>query len=1082
MGNLKIITASAGSGKTYRLTGEYLKLLFKEYENFHHILAVTFTNKATGEMKSRIIEKLFLLSENKSPDYVDFLMRSTGLTEIQLRDKAGTILYHLLHNFSHFHVGTIDSFFQRVLRAFLKEIGIQTGFSLELDDQMILEYAVEELLDRLDTNNELRGWLINMASAKIEEGKSWNIKNDLLSLGNEVFKEKFKSHGEVLVSLLKDKNFLNHYRSSLAKITIAFESRLKQISREALHMMREQHMEVTDFSYGHSGAAGYFEKILNDRFDPPGARVLAAVNDPGKLITTSSDKRAVLDELIHGGLHNLLSDLVEHYQRNHVKYHTAKIILSNLYALGILSDITEEINEYTYDNNILLLSEASRLINRIIDNNDTPFIYEKVGNTFNHFMIDEFQDTSRFQWENFKPLISNSLSQGHDNLIVGDVKQSIYRWRNSNWEILARQAEEDFKYAPVVKESLLDNWRSKPGIIAFNNTLFSEAPGLLHDHYNNELNNEGKVTFPEFNINHLYTDVYQHYPKEETRDRGYVRFKFLPDPGDAEQDDPVKTELLNTLDGLVKKGYAPRDIAILVRTKKEGKDLADYILDYNQAARSEGKQVFEIISDESLFLEHSSAVNFIIAVFRHIVYPSDDLNNAFLLNEYITYIDQGARSDNDMFISIKDSADGIPYKRFPAGFKSLLDELRNVPVYEMAEKLITFFALNDLQGELPYIQAFQDVMLDYTQRSRSDIYSFLNYWEERGRISSVGLHEVKEAIRILTIHKSKGLQFDAVIVPRCSWKTEGNNASGTIIWCGTRESPFNQIPVVPVKYSSGLKNTLFRDDYFNEKLKNYVDNLNLLYVAFTRAKSVLIAFGKSDALKGEQKYSRVDEIIASVFTRDTGHPDTDLSINLNTRFDPEKTTFEYGSMARSATTYKETVTRYNWLYPSRDSIDNILFVRYGEDYFSSSGRTDHSPVNHGKVMHEIFQCIKTKDDITEAVRKVYRDGKIGHSEIEAITGKIHELISDERIAGWFSGEWQVMNERDILHPSGEVRRPDRVMIRDDKVVVVDFKFGKKIVEAHKQQLKGYMKFIQEMGHTACSGYIWYFTLNKMEKV
>ncbi|MBN2347764.1 MAG: UvrD-helicase domain-containing protein [Bacteroidales bacterium] len=1082
MDHLKIITASAGSGKTFRITAEYLKLLFSEYQNFRNILAVTFTNKATEEMKTRIVRELYALANGDPSEYISILQKTSGTPESTLRVRAKSILYHLLHNYSHFYVGTIDSFFQKVLRVFIREIGIQTGYALELDDMMVLEDSIDRLYGELDNNPELRHWMTQLAISKIESGKSWNFKSDLTALGKEVFKEEFKANSEKLIRLIEDKDFLNGYIKDLNAIIHSFENFLKSAAKESLDFIADHSLSIDDFKYGKSGPVGIFLKLSQNDFKWPGKRVFDAESDKESFYNHKSPKTDQLTNCVNSGLYDSLCAIINHYRLFFKSYRTAVLIHSNIYTLGILSDVAKQIRNYCQENNLFLLSDAAQFIFKIIDNNDTPFIYEKFGNYFNHFMIDEFQDTSQFQWHNFKPLISNSLSQGYINLLVGDVKQSIYRWRNSSWKILAHQVEEDFKPAPLTKEALLFNWRSCKEIINFNNSLFSSAAGLLQNYYQNEIEESGYKSPGEYNISSLYKDVIQQFPEKETRGQGYIKFRFFEKDQVDKDKQRIKEQVLNTLLELTDKQFQPGDLAILVRTRREGKQLADYILAYNQQARLKGERTLEIISDESLFLGNSSTVNFIISILKYIIFPNDEVNNLFLIHEYLLYIQPG---DKNRLKSIQPDKGKIAdefINFLPEGFTEFLDKLKSEPLYELVEKITGYFSLHQKRGELPYLQGFQDMILEYVRKNKSDIFSFLQYWEERGITTSIPLFDVNNAIRILTIHKSKGLEFKAVLIPFCDWQIEGQNANQTILWCIPNKSPFSGLPVVPVKYSSVLKDTIFSDFYFDEKLKNYIDNLNLLYVALTRAREALFCFGEQESGK-ETKLSTVADLITMAFKNQSKDEAIQMPLNLEHYYSNENKSFEYGKLNSSVKNSGPAKSADQWEYPSSQIIHKLQIVRRGADYFSETFEDVKSPVNYGKIMHEIFQNISTKEDVDKAVNKLFYEGKISKEEIPGLQSEITTLLENSDINAWFDGTWKVIAEKDILHPSGKIRRPDRVMQKEDIVIVVDFKFGESETKEHKQQVKEYLDIIGEMKFARhLFGYLWYFKHNKLIKV
>ena len=433
-GTLTIYNASAGSGKTYTLTGIYLSSIFRSRYNYRKILAVTFTNKATAEMKSRILENLHKLSSGDRSEYLTDLMAGTGRPEEWIRKEAGEILNLILHDFSRFSVSTIDSFFQRILRAFAREAGLHSGFNIELDIEIWLNAAIDEMISSAASDRQLKDWLISYAISNIDREKSWNLKSGIQHLAWELFNEKFRMLSKPELSKLEDKKFLSDYIGKLKGITSSFEKYLKESGRKSSDLIAKYQLADDVFYRKGQGIPRFVRLLASGEIPEPNSYVREIMNDPPRWTTNGIN--ASLQEAIAEGLGDIIMDAIAYYDRNIVAYRTSRVITSNIYALGILTDILGNIHKLTSSENTFLLSDAGEFLRLITGGDQAPFIYEKAGNTFENFMIDEFQDTSMIQWTNFEPLISNSMAQGFDNLVVGDIKQSIYRWRNSDWKIL----------------------------------------------------------------------------------------------------------------------------------------------------------------------------------------------------------------------------------------------------------------------------------------------------------------------------------------------------------------------------------------------------------------------------------------------------------------------------------------------------------------------------------------------------------------------------------------------------------------------------------------------------------------------
>ncbi len=1082
MSGLSIVSASAGSGKTHKITSEYMKLLYHDTEKYRHILAVTFTNKATEEMKSRIIRELFNLSTGRKSTYLDYISEQTGLNERAARLRSGLILKNILHDYSRFSVSTIDSFFQKLIRSFTREIGIQSGFSIELDTDSVLDKSIDRLFFDIESNNALMNWLIHFAQSRIEEGRSWNIKKDMLELGREVFKEDFRLIIDDVSVNPGNKELLSGYYEGLYKIIDHFEKNLSEKGERGLRLISANSLTVDDFSHKSGGPAGYFLKLAGGNFAEPGVWVRQALNNPEKWYSKSSGKKSEIEDILKNGLNKILNGSIDFFNKYHIDYKTATTILSNIFTLGILSDITGSILRYTNEKNIFLISDAAAFLNQIIDNNDTPFIYEKTGNYFHHFMIDEFQDTSGFQWNNFRPLIANSLSQNNDNLVVGDVKQSIYRWRDTNWEILSEKIRTEFHPESINSETLRENWRSRKEIIDFNNSFFTVAAKLLQDTFNNEL-----VEFSDHetheklktDIVDIYDDVCQTEARPDNSRKGYVRIKFQ----DNKDKDVTGEYLIHILKELQDKGYRLKDIAILTRKKIEGKEVAGLLIEYKNNNISDKKYKFDVISDESLYLSSSSAVNFMIAFLKYFINPEDSINNYFIVFEYLNYIKPGTVGADVNIPEYSADLKIKPGEYLPSSFINALERIKNLNLYEIVERLIQVFSLSTISGELPYIQAFQDLVLDYSVKNLSNINAFLEYWEDAGNSRSISISEAQDAIRIMTIHKSKGLEFKVVIIPYCNWSFN-NYRKKQIIWCKPSKSPFDKLNVVPVNYSRELKNTLFAGEYFAERSKAYIDNLNLLYVAFTRASNALFCITGTDKKTGNgitDVYGILNKICSSETGSDKLKNGMYGSLVFDRFYNKEQNIFEYGSpgtVVPDKDSDKHTVNRINE-YPTNDNRKKLRIAYQSSEFFAPDTDIMTKPLSYGKVMHEIFSDIVTVDDVEKAIEKVYIEGKIRLNEKDSIYKEITGILRDPRIRSWFSNNWKVITEKDIILPDGSVKRPDRVLIKDDSAIIIDYKFGMSERNEYLAQIREYALHLKEMGYMKTECFIWYINKGKI---
>lgn len=1069
---LTIYRASAGAGKTHKLTGEYLTLLFSAPGAFRRILAVTFTNKATDEMKSRIVAELHNLASGAPSDYLQALMQRYELPEARLRKQAHQILIALLHDYSAFNISTIDRFFQQITRAFSREIGLQGGYNIELDTNLVLNEAVDELMNDLakPEHKELLGWLISFAEDRIEEGKGWDFRQEILSLAGELFKESYKAFYRAQACQSDNKQNLSRYKEDLYKVIQSKENQAKRIGEEAMRLMTQHGLEPTDFAGGSRSPLLLFQIWAKGELKAPSDTFRGLADQPEAYSTkkASADLKEQISEAVADGLNDCVKQVIDLYE-GMTDYFTAKEIVRDYYTLGILTDVAQQINAYREKNNVMLIADTTELISKVIEGSDTSFIYEKTGTQVDHYMIDEFQDTSGMQWDNFRPLVGESMAQGLDNLIVGDVKQSIYRFRNSDWTLLDQQVRQDFNGDEVAEETLKDNWRSCHHVVAFNNALFTIAPMLLQQHYNESLESSSLSQEEQMRFNlqlmRAYDKSYQRIPPRFAQQAGHVRIDFLEDSEESDWEEQALAQLPETLQQLQAHGYALRDIAILVRKKKEASQVAKTLLTYKEE-HPESPYRYDILSDEALYISGSPTVRFFIAVFRFLCNPRDKALRRLAVYSYRVMCGTFSTADSDQ----------------EQWASQLLGYARHA-LYELTEALFRLVADHISPSEQAFAQAFLDKVAEFTQKERADLNEFLKWWDESGCQQTIAAPEGQNAVRILTIHKSKGLGFKAVVLPFCGWELDHKWHAPTL-WCEPKEAPFNQLPLVPIRYGKGLSITHFATDYFQERLNVYMDNLNTLYVGLTRAKEELVLFAPKPkaASKGkkEETLSSIGDLLWRSLQLTVAHTREGEALeSLPAHFDLEVGRFEWGDWWTTTQKHNEqTVEEIPMERIVSISPDERLHLRlHGKSYFFDNTRR-----KHGTLMHEVLSRIRTVDDIRQAVEGYRMEGVINHEESTLLVDKLSRLLDTPEATEWYDGRYRVLNEVEILFGSGLAKRPDRVMLRGDEVVVIDYKFGQRKLKAHQAQVREYLRLIREMGYKTVSGYIWYVELGKIETV
>ena len=1046
------------------MTGEYLRLLFSAENQYKHILAVTFTNKATDEMKSRVVKELYALSKGEGSSYMEALRKEFRLPENRIRERAASILENILHDYSAFSVSTIDRFFQQTLRAFTREMGLSGEYKLELDDKSVLARVIDLMIFELDKpqNKELAGWILDYMRHQIEDGKSWDIKQNIGKLAGQLFNEKYKLLDKDDKLKIEDKKQLNDYRQALLKIIRSREGELRSAGIRALHLMERFGVDHTDFKHGKNSGFLTFVKLANGDFKEPSPRFFSRADNLEEWVSAKSGKKPAIVSAYHEGLNDCVKQVINLFENN-LFYNTAVSILQNYHTLGILNDIRNRLQEYQQENNILFLSDTTELLNRIVSDSESPFVYEKTGTRINHYMIDEFQDTSSMQWRNFKPLIKESLDNGHFNLIVGDVKQSIYRWRNSDWELLESRVLQDFSDKTIRHSVLGTNWRSDFNIVNFNNSVFSAAAAILQNKFNASAKSQEN---PDRKITEAYRHVRQHVPSGKSPREGHVKISFL-DASDREKDWKAQAlqQLPFEIERLQDQGFALKEMAILVRKNDEAIEVAETLLNYKEKNPRSGYR-YDLISNEALVIGNAQSVKAVIALLRHFQNRDDETRRMLAVYEYYRF-HRGLSPDKAIGNCFDEGA-----KDFPAEVKPELHRISTLPFYEMVE---AFFALSAdalNEKENAYAQAFLDIVLKFSTDASSNLHDFLEWWDEEGSGKTLFSPDGQDAIRLVTIHKSKGLGFGAVIMPFLKWDIDHAGNMGPVLWCKPAVEPFNRLGTIPLRYKGSLENTLFKEDYLKEKLYTYMDNLNLLYVAFTRAKNRIVAVAPKPA---GDAVNDIASLLWQAFKSD-GANAGELSLRDHLTEQENSAVFELGTPTPlQRKTEKESIPKPDSGKWQSIPFNNRLKLRLNSPgFFSEDGSRAY-----GTLMHEIISSIRTLGDLAGAVEAKYISGEIDAGEKTEITGLLTRILSEPEVAGWYSGKYHVINETEVLHPAFGFSRPDRIMIGDDRAIVVDYKFGEREEEQYKRQVRHYVRLIKEMGYNNVKGYLFYVKTGKV---
>lgn len=1069
MNNLKIYKSSAGSGKTFTLTIEYLKIALQAPWYFKHILAVTFTNKATQEMKNRILNELFKLKKGEHSDMLPALEEHLQISPALIRHRAEEALSSILHNYTHFSVTTIDSFFQKVIRSFTREVGLRGGFTIEMDNGKVLDESIDAILLELG-HGSITQWLVQFAESKVEEGKSWDIKKEIAKLGSELFKEDFKKIEDSIRQHSEDPDFFKNLTSDLKKIEGSFVSQMEKYAKESLKAIDAWGLHLEDFAYGASGPAGYFHNILYKGKYEPGERARKVLIDSTGWTTKKSDLKESILELADTKINSLMQKAIEEYDTNILAYNSARVVSRYLFVFGIMAELTKKVEEYRREKGVMLISDSSMFLRQIIAENDAPFIFEKAGTFYHHFLIDEFQDTSVFQWENFRHLIANSLAEGRTNLLVGDIKQSIYRWRGSDWKLLLNKVHQDLGDDYITEYPLATNWRSSAEVIGFNNLFFHHAPALVYDKLTQgieaivDADVQQKLQHQVNDISEAYAESFQKVGKK-SESSGWVEVQVAGmEEDELNFKESAIVQLIAKIEDLQITGYSLKDMAILVRTTLEGRMIADALMQYKNSGEAKPNCRYEVISSEALYLSASLSVRVIISALQYL-----HLQDSLALGVLKTSLAELKQMPitHELFAS-------DDYLKIPAALFVEKESMVRLPLYELVEKLLKIFELQNYPAEFVYLQAFQDAIYEYGKDRKTDLGSLMEWWQQSGAQLSIKAPEHLEAIKILTIHKSKGLEFGVVMIPFCNWSFDHNTSRDNAIWVQSNKKPFQNAGYLPVKYSSELKNTYFAADYYQELIQIHLDNLNLLYVALTRAKEGLyVSIPAPKDTFVTAKLGHVGELVGKLLT--------DFQDDFSGSWVADNQFFS-GNYGKSKDSKPKDFTSITLdRYPSHEWRKKIVIKKRGKDFFLSGRPEIQAKINYGLLVHDLLAATKNLDQLEENIAKLRTNGELPESEVANLQQKLNSLMDMPQMNLWFNHAGKIKNEASIILPQGQTYRPDRVMWMDGKVVVVDFKTGQ-LRSEHQKQVQSYVQWVSAIESLPGEGYLVYIEEGKIERI
>lgn len=1044
--NFVVYKSSAGSGKTFTLVKEYLKLALKDKHHltnaYKSILAITFTNKAASEMKWRIIKALKEISSDENEFLSDLIARELAIDKQDLKKRAKLVLTDILHNYSDFSIGTIDSFTHRVIRTFALDLKLPINFQIETDADAVFKKVISLLISNLGKESLITNYLVQFSLDQLEENKSWDPEALLIGFIKEINKE---GVGD-LIGQLKDFDiaYFDTIKSKLSEVIKAYENTLKKSGKQALELIGSKNIPAESFANGTSGIYNLFVKAaelketsMEELFKSTVIKTLEEDKwHAGK--ATAADKAAI--DSIKTELQQIAEGIRTHAQQNEERYNVFRLIYKNIYAMGLVNELAKLTSEYKTDENILFISEFNEKISNVVNNEPTPFIFERLGDRYKHFLLDEFQDTSAMQWQNMLPLIDNALGNGNLNLIVGDGKQSIYRWRNADVEQFVSlpnvnasnknellQEREDALIRNFGEKVLGQNFRSDSVIVEFNNHLFES----LSDAVLNE------------DLKRIYHNQKQEHRNEE---KGFVSLDF-PELNELDNDEVNQNYVLNYIQQAIEDGYSYNDICIIIRNNSSGNKIANFLISHK----------IPVVSADSLLLANANEVNIVISFLRYI-YNQKDLVAASAVIQYLC--DQGFCNNEQYFdylrlINVSKTKNLFDILK-TCGLDVDITKLTSSNLFDCCLEIISLLKLEQTNPQ--YIRFFLDEMLSFLQSNTSNISLFLEWWERRSDNASVIIPEGINAVNVMTIHASKGLEFPIVITPYLAWDIEKPES----IWVDIHEEHID-LPVAMISSSKAADGTHYKAIAEKERQQQALDSLNLLYVDFTRAVERLHIISPKPKRKLE---SSTHTWLYKYAMQQSG-------------FDSEKQQVCFGKLSnKTSKSHKTGLEQLSISSLSFNHQSEVVQIKEASKY--QSNEEVLKAREYGILVHHILSQIKTADDIDHAISNAVLMGDITIQEGEKIASDIKQLVSISTIKPYFEVGMEINNEIEIMSSSGDILRPDRVVISGDKATVIDYKTGKRQASKYHAQMRDYEKALFDLGYKDVSKILLYIHEQEVE--
>lgn len=1024
-GNFVVYKSSAGSGKTFTLVKEYLRLALGDEKklsyNYKRILAVTFTNKAASEMKNRVIEALDQIAhENTLPFIGQLLSEELKITEDSLKERAGYVLSHIIHHYSDFAIGTIDSFTHKIVKTFAYDLKLPVNFTIEMDTQSFYEKVISTLFSKIGEDKYIGRLLKEYALTKAEDNTSWDPEAQIQEFAKLLQKENSDTYIEQLKPFSPEE--LEGFRKQFLDFIKHYRNTLKTEAQKALDLIHKHQLTDNDFYYKATGPQNFFKKCLDNSVTlehTQKGRIIDAVNTNKWANEAGQQKEKLL--AIIPDLNTYANSLLDFIRENYSYYALCELLSKQMYPLMLLKKIEEISAEQKQEDRLVFISEFNQKIFEIISNEPTPFIYERLGERYQHYLLDEFQDTSSLQWYNILPLLDNSLSNGWFNLIVGDGKQSIYRWRNANVKQFAALPEvENLQNSVTIHERTQSLKRNFSGNVL--NTNFRSLETIVH--FNNAFFETLSAQLLSENSTSIYKDQSQ---KTNTKKGGYVSIHY----GKINKDE-LDAFTLQTLKKHVAKavedGFELKDICILVRKNTHGNRIADFLME----------EKIPIVSSDSLLLQNNFEVNTLIASLNYLANRQDSISAAAVIN----YLFQSKRlSEQEYHQHISDLAKHKSLFSILQACGIQLPESRLTlnNLFDTCIEIIT--ALNLNRNGYHYLRFFLDEVNEFLVLKNSNITSFFDWWSNRSHRASMIIPDNTNAVKIMTIHAGKGLEFPVVIAPYFNWQVYRANDS----WVNVKNEKI-QLPVGVIQLTKKVSEFGFQQELISEQQDQVLDNLNLLYVAFTRAVERLHVISiTSDSNRQGTVSDWIEKFIG-----------TQLAPGDNKVFELGSCSVKYSSVSR------KNFPAFQ-LEPLHFS-SNKNSVRIKASLQKSNDSVEEAK-QEGIRIHQILSKIKTHEDIDKAVENAALEGLIDKEDRYLLSKKIRDIIRHPEIVSYFEPGIRCKLEAELITHTGEILRPDRIVFDFNKTILIDYKTGKKNNTHYFKQLLKYESALLAMGYT-----------------